>query len=78
MIFNYHETIESVDVVLKPLLQSRVGDWTAVGFLGREKVQETSMKLVSEKSVLVDPLSEDTMEGGYTAAFFMLIMSRQD
>ena len=26
MIFNYHETIESVDVVLKPLLQSRVGD----------------------------------------------------
>ena len=36
------------------------------------------MKLVSEKSVLVDPLSEDTMEGGYTAAFFMLIMSRQD
>ena len=36
------------------------------------------MKLVNEKSVLVDPLSEDTVEGVATSTFCMLIMSRQD
>ena len=46
--------------------------------IARKKAQDTSMKLVSEKSVVVDPLSEDTMEGGYTATFCMLMMSRQD
>ena len=46
--------------------------------IAREKAQDTSMKLVSEKSVVVDPLSEDMMGGGYTATFCMLMMSRQD
>ena len=45
--------------------------------LFRRESQEISMALVSEKSVLVDPLSEDAMEWGYTATFCMLMTSRQ-